>query len=131
MARAQRYRAIAAPVLATACCLLGLAGCADGPPADAQLAAADVAVNEARDANAPAQAPAPYALASDKLERARKAAAQGENVEARRLAEEALVDAQLAEAQARSEVARANAAELRATVQSLRDEVAKSPPASS
>jgi Domain of unknown function (DUF4398) len=111
--------------------LLGLAGCASGPPPDPQLAAADVAVKQASDAGAPARAAGPYALASDKLERARQAAAAGDNVEARRLAEEALVDAQLAEAQARSDVARANAAELRATVESLREEVAKHPPSTS
>ena len=76
--------------------------------------------------------PAPEAeLARDKLDRARDAMEDGENLEARRLAEQALVDAQLAEAQARSEVARQNAAELRASIETLRDELARQAPRTS
>ena len=55
----------------------------------------------------------------------------GENLEARRLAEQALVDAQLAEARARSEVARQNATELRASIETLQDELARRPPRTS
>ncbi len=50
---------------------------------------------------------------------------EGENLEARRLAEQALADAQLAEAQARSEVARQNAEELGASIETLQDELAR------
>jgi hypothetical protein len=57
--------------------------------------------------------------------------ADGENVEARRLAEQALVDAQLAEAEARSAVARENAAELRQSIETLREELARRGPATS
>jgi hypothetical protein len=110
---------------------IGLAACASEPAPDAQLAAAQVAMDQAEQANAQAQAPGPYQLARDKLGRARDAAADGENVEARRLAEEALVDAQLAEARARSEVARQNAAELRASIETLRDELARRAPRTS
>ena len=89
--------------------LPALAACASGPQPDAEMAAAELALDQAEDADAAARAPAPYALARDKLERARAAMADGENFEARRLAEQALVDAQLAEAAARSEIARENA----------------------
>jgi hypothetical protein len=88
-------------------------------------------VNQAEQANAPAQASGPYQLARDKLERARDAMEDGENLEARRLAEQALVDAQLAEAQARSEVARSNAAELRTSIETLQDEIARRSPRTS
>lgn len=108
-----------------------LAACAGDPPPEAELGAAEVAVTQAEQANAPAQAPGPYQLARDKLERARDAIEDGENLEARRLAEQALVDAQLAEAQARSEVARQNAAELRASIETLQNELARRAPQSS
>jgi len=108
-----------------------LAACASGPAPEAEVAAAEVAVDQAEQANAPAQASGPYELARDKLERARDAMADGENVEARRLAEQALVDAQLAEAEARSEVARQNAAELRASIETLQDELARRAPRTS
>jgi hypothetical protein len=52
-------------------------------------------------------------------------------VVARRLAEQAAADAELAEAQARSEVARQNAAELRANIGTLREELdPRGPPTS-
>jgi hypothetical protein len=87
------------------------------------MARADLAVSQAEDAKAGNHAPGPYALAQDKLERAREAVADGDNLAARRLAEQAAADAQLAEAQARSEVARQNAAELRANIGTLREEL--------
>ena len=110
---------------------VGLAACASDPAPEAELAAAEVAVDEAEEANAPAQAPGPYELARDKLERAREAMEDGENLEARRLAEQALVDAQLAEAEARSEVARQNAVALRASIETLQDEIARATPRTS
>jgi Domain of unknown function (DUF4398) len=111
--------------------LLGLAACASGPAPDAEMAAAELALGQAEDADAAARAPAPYALARDKLERARAAMADGENIEARRLAEQALVDAQLAQAAARSEIARQNATELRQSIETLREELARRDPATS
>jgi len=107
--------------------LLGLAACASGPPPDDEIAAAEVALTEAGDADAAERAPAPLALARDKLERARQAADDDDNREAARLAEQALADAQLAAAEARSATARAHAEELRASIQTLRDEVARRP----
>ena len=111
--------------------LAGIAACASGPAPEAEMGAAELALGQAEDAGASARAPAPYALARDKLERARDAMADGENVEARRLAEQALVDAQLAEAEARSEVARENAAELRQSIETLREELARRGPGAS
>ena len=111
--------------------VVGLAACASDPAPEAELAAAEVAVDEAEEANAPARASGPYELARDKLDRARDAMEDGENLEARRLAEQALVDAQLAEAQARSEVARQNAADLRASIETLQDEIARRAPRTS
>jgi Domain of unknown function (DUF4398) len=118
-------------LLIGAAMLPGLAGCASGPAPDAEMGAAELALSQAEDAEAAARAPAPYALARDKLERARDAMADGENLEARRLAEQALVDAQLAEAEARSAVARENAAELRQSIETLREELARRGPATS
>ena len=63
--------------------------------------------------------------------RARDAAADGENLEARRLAEQALVDAQLAEAQARSKLARQNAADLRTNIETLQGDLARRVPRTS
>jgi hypothetical protein len=108
--------------------VIALTACASDPAPEAELAAAAVAVDGAEEANAPAQASGPYELARDKLERAREAIEDGENLEARRLAEQALADAQLAEAQARSEVARQNAEELGVSIETLRDELARQPP---
>lgn len=110
---------------------VALAACAGEPAPEAELAAAEVAVDEAEEANAPAQASGPYELARDKLERAREAFDDGDNLEARRLAEQALVDAHLAEAQARSEVARTNATDLRTAVETLQDEIARARPRTS
>jgi len=103
--------------------MLGLAACASDPAPEREMAAAEVAVENAEEADAAARASGPYALARDKLERAREAIADGENEEARRLAEQALVDAELAEAQARSQQAEENAAELRASIETLREEL--------
>ena len=102
---------------------LGVAACAGDPAPEAEMARADLAVSHAEDANAGIHAPGPYALAQDKLQRAREAVADGDMVAGRRLAEQAAADAELAEAHARSEVARQNAAELRANIETLREEV--------
>ena len=110
---------------------LALGACASDPAPEAELGAAELAVDQAEQANAPAQASGPYQLARDKLERARDAMEDGENLEARRLAEQALVDAQLAEAQARSEVAQSNAEELRTSIETLQEEITRRSPRTS
>jgi hypothetical protein len=111
--------------------LVGIAGCASGPAPDAEMGAAELALSQAEDAEAATRASAPYALARDKLERARDAMADGENIEARRLAEQALVDAQLAEAQARSAVALEHAEELRESIEALRKQLGRRSPTTS
>ena len=45
--------------------VVGLAACGSDPAPEAQLAAAEVAVDEAEEANAPARASGPYELARD------------------------------------------------------------------
>jgi hypothetical protein len=110
--------------------LWGLAACASGPPADDEIAAAEVGLTEANDAGAAERAPAALALAQDKLERARRAAAAGDNTEAAHLADQALADAQLAAAQSRSEVAREHAEQLRTSIEELRDQVGERTPTS-
>ena len=110
---------------------VGLAACASDPAPEREMAAAEVAMENAEEANAAALASGPYALARDKLERAREAIAEDDNVEARRLAEQALVDAELAEAQARSQQAQENAAELRASIETLREELDRRTPPTS
>jgi hypothetical protein len=110
--------------------LWGLAACASGPAADDEIAAAEVGLTEANDAGAAERAPAALALAQDKLERARRAAAAGDNTQAARLADQALVDAQLAAAQSRSEVAREHAEQLRTSIEELRDQVGERTPTS-
>ena len=56
---------------------LGVAACAGDPAPEAEMARADLAVSHAEDANAGIHAPGPYALAQDKLQRAREAVADG------------------------------------------------------
>lgn len=111
--------------------MVALAGCASDPAPEAELGAAELAVSQAEQANAPAQAAEAYRAARDKLELARDAMEDGDNQEARRLAEQALVDAQLAEAAARSQVARQNATELRDSIETLQDELARRAPRTS
>ncbi len=90
--------------------LLGLtllSGCAAGPdtqPPGEGIAAAELALERAQEANAREYAPLEVRLARDKLERAKELAREGDDgfAEARRLAEEAKVDARLAEAKART-----------------------------
>lgn len=100
---------------------LSLAACASDPAPEAEMARADLAVNQAEDANAGTHAPGPYALARDKLERAQEAVADGDHLEARRLAEQAAVDAELAETQARSAVARQNAEALGENIRTFQE----------
>jgi hypothetical protein len=91
----------------SAAALLGLAACAgpSGPPGE--VAQAELAVRDAQTSGADEEAAAELQLASEKLERARRALDDGDSERARRLAAEATVDAQLAEARAEAASARA------------------------
>jgi hypothetical protein len=81
--------------------IMGLFGCAsDTPPIDT-ISTADTALNQAMMLKASQSAPVEMQRAMDKLGRAKKALADEEYEEARRLGEQAKVDAQLAEVKAR------------------------------
>lgn len=108
--------AVAAVVVA------GLTACASTSPPREELAAADLAVRDADEAEAGTHAPAPLRRARDKLEEARAAMQTEDYVRARRLAEQALVDAQLAQAQARSAIAQNQVSEMRESIDDLRRE---------
>jgi FtsZ-interacting cell division protein YlmF len=97
-----------------------LAACSSVPPPQEQLAAADLAVREADEAEAGAHAAAPLRKARDKLEQARAALEAEEHLAARRLAEQALVDAQRAEAEARAAVAGQSFEEMQRSIEDLR-----------
>jgi len=102
--------------------LTGLAACGTTPPPREELAAADLAVREADEAEAGTHAPAALRRARDKLEEARAAMQAEDHVRARRLAEQALVDAQLAQAEARSAIAQNQVSEMRESIEDLRRE---------
>jgi hypothetical protein len=120
------------PLVAVLGAALALAACAtDAPPPRAELAAAEVALRGAENADAVRYAPAPLTLAQDKYARANAAMEARRFVDARRLAEQALADAQLAEAQARSQIARESATELQESIRLLREEIDRQRPATS
>jgi hypothetical protein len=101
---------------------LVLVGCATYRRPDAELAQADLALRDAEQADAATLSPLELRLARDKLQRARDAVDDDENLRARRLAEQALVDAQLAEAKARAEKTERMASEARRTIGALESE---------
>lgn len=103
-------------ILASMVWLISACGSTPPPPRE-QLTAAELAVQEAEEADATALAPEPLLQAREKLARAQETE---DPVRARRLAEQALIDAQLAEARARAEMARRNLDELRESVAGMR-----------
>lgn len=108
--------------------LLLVAACASGPSPTPALTRAEVAIEEAEEAQAGAHAAAPFALAQDKYARAQEAAGRDDNRTAIRLAEQAAADAELAEAQARAEVAQQNLAEVEEGLGVLREEALEDEP---
>jgi hypothetical protein len=101
---------------------LALAACSSIPRPEAQLAAADLALRKAEQADAAHHAPLEMRQARDRFDAARRAVQEERHLEARRLAEEAEAEAQLAESKARAARARTAADEIRADVESLRAE---------
>jgi len=99
-----------------------LAGCGSVPPPQEQLAAADLAIRAADEAEAGARAAAPLNQARDKLEQARAALEAKEHLAARRLAEQALVDAQRAEAEASAAAAGEDLEQMQRSLEDLRRE---------
>lgn len=100
--------------------MAGLFGCASETPPINTISTADTAVNQAMTVKASEYAPAEMQTAMEKLGRAKKALAEEEYEDARRLAEQAQIDAQVAEAKARSENARQLAQQAQQTIEALR-----------
>lgn len=105
---------------------LAAAGCVSTPIPNEQLAVAKESVARAEQAGAVELAPVEMQTARDKLSRAERAAANREPQPATDLAAQANVDAQLAEATAREMRSQKAAAELDASLQSLRQESLRS-----
>ena len=104
-----------------------LGACASVPVPETELATARTALEQAQNAGAPQQAPASFALAREKLNRAEAAVQQGDNVHAKRLAEQARLDAQLAQVQARSGASQRAVSELEESMRALREEMNRKP----
>lgn len=102
-----------------------LTGCATRPAPTQEIATATASIEAARTAGAGETATVELNRAVDKLERARALSRDGQQVEARRLAEDANADAQVARAKAGAVSSQRGLVELRASVQSLRNDMAR------
>jgi hypothetical protein len=104
--------------------LLFVIGCASKGVAPTEaILGAEMAIKSAESSDAVAFAPLELKIAEEKLNAARTAVEKEEYVKAERLASEALTDARLAETKTRSEKARKTAAEIRETLETLRQEM--------
>jgi hypothetical protein len=99
-----------------------MAGCAATLVPTEQMSNAEIALRKADASGAAQYAPLELHIARQKLDEASLALKDGQNEQARRLAEQAFVDAELAEAKARAAKARRNAEEVGRTVEVLRGE---------
>jgi len=100
----------------------GLGACASVPPPESEVGKADLALRKAEQADAAHFAPLEMRVARTKLESARAAMREEENLEARRLAEQAKLDALLAEVTAQAARRREAADTIRADIEALRTE---------
>jgi hypothetical protein len=100
----------------------GLGACASVPPPESQMGKADLALRKAEQADAAHFAPLEMRTARTKLEAARAAMRDKDNLEARRLAEQAKLDAVLAEATAQTAQRREATDTIRADIEALRAE---------
>ena len=107
--------------------VMALAACASAPPAAPAIAAGAASIEAARSAGAGELATVDIDNARDKLERARTLARSGDQRAAMRLAEQADVDAQLARTRASGERSRRAVGEVEASLQTLREELARTP----
>ena len=119
LGRGLAWIVIAAP-LATGC-----AG--NGPLASTKLAQAERAVDEAQQSGAAVSVPVELRTAEDKLKAARAAIASKDYDVAIRQAEQAAVDADYARARAVNERVKKIADEMRANIQTLRQELDRLP----
>jgi len=104
--------------------ILLVIGCSTGkkPPTE-KISNAELAISRAQDNNAREFAAIELRQAQDNLEQAKQAVEQKEYEKAARLAEQALMDASLAETKAEQEKASKAAAEMRDSVDTLKQEV--------
>ena len=100
----------------------GLGACASIPPPESQMGKADLALRKAEQADAAHFAPLEMRTARTKLEAARAAMRDKDNLEARRLAEQAKLDATLAEATAQTAQRQEATDTIRADIEALRVE---------
>lgn len=104
------------------------AGCAgNGPLASTKLAQAERAVDEAQQSGAAVSVPVELRTAEDKLKAARAAMANKDYDVAIRQSEQAAVDADYARARAVNERVKKMADEMRANIQTLRQELERLP----
>jgi len=99
--------------------------CAGTAPT-AKMAKLESAITTARQAEAITYAPLELKFAEDKYKKAQAAVEEKEYEEANRLIDEALLDAQLAETQSLTAKAEKQAQEMRASIETLRNEVKRS-----
>ena len=103
-----------------------VAGCASAPePADTQIVKAETSIGTAADSGAPQYAATTLDNARKKLAAAKLAAESGEDEEALRLAKEAEIDAEVAVALAEQAEAEESLREVRAGIDTLREELEK------
>jgi hypothetical protein len=103
--------------------VVAMAGCATAEPPKGQMATAEAAIDRAQESEATSYAPVEMQRAREEMRAARSALDKEKYVEARRQAEKAAVDARLAEARAQSEQTKKIVQELRATIETLRQEI--------
>jgi hypothetical protein len=106
--------------------LCALAGCASTPPRPTEaMTRAESSVQQADQAGARRYDPGMLDESKDKLAQSKAAAERGDTRMAEQLAAQADLDAQLAAATARSKNAQNAAAEVRASIEALRAEMAR------
>lgn len=104
--------------------LLFLTGCASAPPKET-LSKADVAIQNAERAGTSQYEPQLLSSAHTKLDRAKKNMADGENDEARRMAEQALAEATLASAKAEAAKQAEQANAMKKAIDALKQETSR------
>jgi hypothetical protein len=101
-----------------------LAGaCASGQPPLAKMSDVENAIMRARESVAMTYAPLDLKFAEEKLAEAKVLVSQKEYEAANRILDEALIDAKLAEAKSRSEMEKLRSAEMRESINAMRDEI--------
>ena len=111
------------PWLAATTLAATLAACSSTPAPNAHLALGSASIDAATAAGAGEPGQPDLVQARDKLARAQAAARSGDNLKAQRLADEAEVDAQVARSKVGAEKSRKAAAELDASIATLREEM--------